>query len=211
MTRGNFTHVLAFSAVEGLPFIQVIDPVRSFTDVRILYHPHGSHILLNPDVIALDFSCYGGRVVRLETFVSRRPRSHHLTNWFPGCVTVCKGLIGLADWVFTPWQFYRWLLEHGGVEYDSAHCEALFRGMTGAAFTPANLFRMWGVGAMPKHDNAAAQQQQRLKDEEKRANAAAAAQEAENQRVADARRRQLLGQSSLITTSALGVQDTLGV
>lgn len=58
--------------------------------------------------------------------------------------------------------------------------------------------------------NAADEQAGRLKQQQDEALAQAAATAAENKRLADANLRRRLGQTSLIATSEIGVQDNLG-
>jgi hypothetical protein len=53
-------------------------------------------------------------------------------------------------------------------------------------------------------------QAKRLKQQQEEAAAQAATTAAENQRLADANYRRRMGQTSLIATSELGVQDKLG-
>lgn len=127
--RGNFTHVLAFSKVDNS--VVVINPLHSHTSVDLRMHPEGCHLELHPDFIALDFAAHGGTVVKITRDVDQTFTSHAITNFFPGCVTMAKQLLGVAEWVFTPWQFYRWLLENGGELYSPEKQDAIIAQVTG--------------------------------------------------------------------------------
>jgi hypothetical protein len=109
--RGGFVHVLAFAQVDN--WVQVIDPVATHVQIE-LRRAQDPAVIIPAELIALDFAYHGGTVVRIDFPISRTLTSHHLTNWFPGCVTLAKNLLGVAEWVFTPNQFYHWLLENGG-------------------------------------------------------------------------------------------------
>jgi hypothetical protein len=110
--RENYSHVLAFSQIHN--FVQVLDPVHSHLDVSLRIHPSGCHLPMPVDFIALDFALHGAEVVKITYPVDRTPTTITFTNLFPGCVTIAKGLLGISEWVFTPWQFHQWLLENGG-------------------------------------------------------------------------------------------------
>lgn len=210
LMRGNFSHVLCFSQANNQ--VVMLDPVQSNMKVLVHNHPHGCHLPLYAEVIALDCSLNGGTVVRITMDVDKTPTSHAITNFFPGCVTIAKGLLGVSAWVFTPWQFYVWLLEHGGVLYDRALQEVVFEELTGCHLSEiqgSNIFRYLGGQTVAKKD-ASKGTRDRLKDEESTAKAEASKLEEENRQRADARRRASLGRSSLITTSELGVVDKLG-
>lgn len=62
------------------------------------------------------------KVVKLIYNKQIRNISHAIPNCVPGCVTFAKILIGSKDWIFTPTQFYNWLMANGAVEfsYDDA-------------------------------------------------------------------------------------------
>lgn len=141
--RGNFSHVLAFSQVDN--YVVVLDPVHSHLDVSLRIHPHGPEKTLPVDVIALDFALHdNAEIVKIEYPVDKTFTSHAITNHFPGCVTLCKGLLGVAEWVFTPWQFYQWLLENGGEPFTKEKQEALITEMVGRNLSDAekrNIFR----------------------------------------------------------------------
>ena len=134
LMRGNFTHVLAFSKVDN--FVQVIDPIHSHTEVGLRMHPMGPAHELHPDFIALDFALNGGTVVKITVHIDACHHSHSITNFFPGCVTLCKGLIGLSEWVFTPYQFYGWLLENGGEEYTPEKQDMILQALCGEKWSP---------------------------------------------------------------------------
>ena len=67
-----------------------------------------------------------------------------------------------------------------------------------------------GGGAAKAQAKRAEEEAAKLRQERDRADAEAQRIQAENQRSADARKRALLGRSSLINTSELGVQENLG-
>lgn len=122
--RGGYTHVISFSQVDQ--FVQVLDPIHTHLAVSLRIHPEGVAHCLPVEVIALDFAAHGAEIVRITYPVDGVSTSHHLTNWFPGCVTIAKAVLGVADWVFTPGQWRDWLLEHGGEVFgEAAQAEAM--------------------------------------------------------------------------------------
>jgi hypothetical protein len=211
--RDNYTHVLAFSQVDN--YVQVVDPVQCNIEVSIRIHPLGREHFLHADFIALDFMVRGADVVKIVYDVDATPTSHTLPNFFPGCVTIAKGLLGISEWIFTPWQFYQWLLENRGELLTEERLDMLYEAWFGHRLTPderCNIFRQLRRNSpmVSRHNNAAKQQEQLLMQEQQRAQKQANVLAAENKRKSDAAYRQRLGRSSLINTSELGVQDTLG-
>lgn len=122
----NFTHVLAF-AQSGDYAVTIIDPIHSNICVHLHYHPFGMEIPMPASYIAADFHQNGGVVVEYRAKVTKSGTSHHITNFFPGCVTIAKSLIGVAVWAFTPFQFYKYLLGTGGYELTTSECDILHR------------------------------------------------------------------------------------
>jgi hypothetical protein len=60
-------------------------------------------------------------VVRINYFVTCANRPHDVSRWYASCVNFCKDLLGLSAWqVFTPAQFYKWLLANGGKVYEAS-------------------------------------------------------------------------------------------
>lgn len=210
--RGNYTHVAAFSQIGN--FVQVIDPIASKIEVQLRVHPLGPEAVLSADIIAIDFIAHGATVIKIDYDVDETLTSHHITNFFPGCVTICKGLLGVAEWVFTPWQFKQWLMDNGGELLDKDKQAQILAADIGRSLSETEqkeVFALLRKGSvMPKKNNAAQQQQQRLSVQEQQAQQDAANLAAENKRKTDANQRALLGRTSLIRTSELGVNQTLG-
>jgi len=213
LMRGNFTHVVAFAQVGN--FVQVLDPIASRIEVQLRVHPLGCHQPLPADIVAIDFIAHGAEVVKISYPVDETLTSHDITNFFPGCVTICKGLLGVAEWVFTPWQFYQWLLGNGGEPLDKVRQDRILDQFEGCHLSEAerkNIFAILRKGpVMPKENKAAKEQQKRLKQEEEAATKEANKLKTENKRKSDALQRQLLGRTSLIKSgSELGVTQQLG-
>jgi hypothetical protein len=211
--RGQYTHVLAFAQSGNV--VTVLDPIHSHINVGIRRHPAGWEHVMPVDFIALDFALFGGDVVKITRNVMKAHTSHDATNYFPGCVTMAKGLLGLSDWIFTPWQFYQWLLENGGVEYTQDVMDRALDELVGRELTPAEREEHYeqmrrGRSPMGKKDDAAKEQSKRMREQEQKAAAEANKLKAENKRKSDAERRRRMGMSSLIKTSGLGVTDELG-
>ena len=140
--RGNYNHVLAFC--QSGPVVQVINPLGSHTEVSLRVHPQGIDYHLDAEFIAMDFTYFGADVVKLVWPVDASLTSHSLTNFFPGCVTMAKGLLGISEWVFTPWQFKQWLSENGGellTEKRLAELETEWFGRELTQQEHANIFR----------------------------------------------------------------------
>lgn len=112
VTRGGFRHVRCFSQVDN--HVLVVDPSYHRLELHIFSHPRGAGWPLPADLLALDCHARGETLVRITWPSTHDITMHHITNWFPGCVTVAKSVLGIADWVFTPSQFYQWLLSNGG-------------------------------------------------------------------------------------------------
>lgn len=129
LNPGKYQHVVAFSQCDNL--VAVIDPRESNTEILMHRHPEGYHLPLSADAIALDCCLRGADVVKIEYAIDKTPAAHSITNFFPGCVTIAKGVLGISDWVFTPWQFYCWLLDHGGIEYTSDKQDAIVETLVG--------------------------------------------------------------------------------
>ena len=68
-----------------------------------------------------------------------------------------------------------------------------------------------GKNKSKAQDSLIKEQTAQLKRQQAEANAEKSRRDSENKKKADSLRRRSLGQSSLITTSELGVQDSLGV
>lgn len=214
LMKGQYTHVLAFAQSGNV--VTVLDPIHSHTNVGIRRHPLGWEHVLPVDFIALDFILFGGDVVKITRKVMKSQTSHDATNYFPGCVTMAKGLLGLSDWVFTPWQFYQWLLENGGVEYTQEVMDRALDELVGRELTAVERIETYeqivegrSLMGKPKKD-AGKEQAKRLREQEARANSEAKALKAANARKSDTERRRRMGMSSLIKTSGLGVTDELG-
>jgi hypothetical protein len=133
--RGGFHHVRFFSQMDNA--VVLLDPVHSGLGVFQFSHPAGPDLPFTADLLALDCTLRGDTVVSITWPVSKESTSHHITNCFPGCVTLAKSVLGIADWVFTPSQFYRWLLENGGEEYTDARCDAIMREVFGRRLSKA--------------------------------------------------------------------------
>lgn len=100
-------------------------------EIMVLSNPQGCHLPFQAELFALDSALRGADVVRIDYAIDKTPTAHAITNFFPGCVTIAKGILGICDWVFTPWQFYCWLLDHGGVEYTKDKQDALTMELVG--------------------------------------------------------------------------------
>jgi hypothetical protein len=112
--RDQFTHVVAFSQIANGCAVQVLNQARHGLDIHVRLNPQGPDQPIPVDFVAVDFVLHGGEVVKITHRKDRTLTSHHITNFFPGCVTLSKQLLGVAEWIFTPKQFHSWLLEHGG-------------------------------------------------------------------------------------------------
>ncbi len=210
--KGQFTHVLAFSAIDN--HVLVVNPIQSNIEFVLNFNPAGCHLPMPVEVIALDFALHGHEVVKIDYAIDKEPTSHALTNFFPGCVTIAKGILGISDWIFTPWQFHQWLLDHGGELFTKDKQDAVLFERVGCHLSDledGNVFKsMRGKWAMSKNNTGTADQQARLQAEEAQANADAAATEAKNARQVAMLQNGLLGRTSLIGTSELGVTNKLG-
>ena len=114
--KPGFKHVIAFSST-GLDVV-VLDPIAKYLDVQVRSNPAGRHLSCPPDYIAADFFLNGAsKVLKIRWKSLHTFTSHNVCNSYPGCVTLMKTLLGVANFVLTPWQFYNWLLENGGEEY----------------------------------------------------------------------------------------------
>lgn len=212
--RHNFTHVVCFSQVDN--YVQVIDPTVSCIEVSLRIHPAGCHLSLPVEFIALDFAAHGAEVVEIVYPVDKTHTLYRLTNFWPGCVTIAKGLLGIAEWVFTPYQFYRWLLENGGEVLTQEKQDALIDTLVGCHLTEEqrkNIFQQLRGSEIMGGDGKAAKQQKQLIEQQRQqlAQAQAEAQknaaqiDSQNKAQEDLRRRKLLGRTSLIGTTELGV------
>lgn len=121
-------------------FLRGDDPlthVMCFTHVgedrTIIYNPLYSGIVTHvidehADFVAAKFKRAGyDKVVKLIYNKQIRNISHSLSNTVPGCVTFAKLLIGSKDWIFTPSQFYHWLLRKGGIEISIEDADAIVK------------------------------------------------------------------------------------
>lgn len=219
----GYTHVISFSQVDNC--VQVLDPIHTHLAVSLRIHPLGPAHALPVELIALDFAAYGAEVLRITYPTNALSTSHHLTNWVPGCVTVAKALLGVAEWVFTPSQWREWLLENGGEVFDEAQQAEAMDAMFGRALSPDERKRVFAQFAQRRTDTmggeakkAAKRQEARMDEQmkmmrEERLQRQKEAQkiEQENAQKKDAVRRRSLGRASLIGTSELGVTSTLGV
>lgn len=114
--KPGYKHVLAFSSTNN--DVLVIDPIARFVDIQLRSNPMGRNYSCPPDFIAADFFLNGAtKVLKIRWNADHAFTSHDISNCYPGCVTLMKSLLGVAVWVFTPWQFYNWLLDNGAEEY----------------------------------------------------------------------------------------------
>lgn len=122
LTEG-FEHVICFAQANY--DVVVVDPTYRWLEAMIYSNPAGRHLVCPAEYIASDFYLQGGRVVRIKYPSDSSLTSHHFTQYFPGCVTIMKSILGVSPWCWTPFQFYRWLLENGGLEYSSDNIESI--------------------------------------------------------------------------------------
>jgi len=108
MKKDSLAHILAFTHIGDEQTI-IYNPVFS----GLVTHLVNDHA----DVVAakLKRGEYD-KVVKLIYNKRIRSISHTVPNAVPGCVTFAKNLVGSSDWVFTPLQFYNWLIEKGGMD-----------------------------------------------------------------------------------------------
>lgn len=110
-TPTGFSHVYALRW-DGWNWIRV-NPHIAYTDVAILpvAVENALHVLVEP----------GSTVLEVEAF---RNEDQVRGRWWVGpmtCVEQIKALLGLpVGWIYTPWQLYRYLMEHAdGIQAEN--------------------------------------------------------------------------------------------
>jgi hypothetical protein len=107
----NYGHVFAIS--QAGPVTTEVNSKHSKLHIDVRYNEDNTP--LNVDMLAIAYKMEGYIVVRWDGYYTKDFTSHHWTNFCAGCVTVCKGLIGIAEPIFTPYQFFRYLVYNGGI------------------------------------------------------------------------------------------------
>jgi hypothetical protein len=166
-TRKGFRHCSVFMACEG----GTINLNQSLYGIKVYSYYAPLEIVINSlceknikvlKLIKKDESFYGNK----------------LGTFFPSCVSLCQRITGLTFHAFTPYSYYRKLLQNGAI-----------------------LIKENDMGGKPKVDQSLMRQQQKeMEDAKKR-------EEEERARQEDLRQRQRLGRRSLLGTEGdeLGV------
>ena len=113
--KPGFGHVMALGQ-QGIYGILYDLCHKGFSN-KFLKNPKGEPYVYPVEFMVAALYRDGAKVIRIEWELDARPTLYHITNFFPGCVTFAKQLLGVALWVFTPYQFYQWLLANGGEEW----------------------------------------------------------------------------------------------
>lgn len=148
---GDFKHVFCCSQMDNN--VIVLDSLASHIECNLYGHPSSRYLPLPVDTFVLNYWLDGYSVVKITYPVTKEPNLHDCTNFYPGCVTFCKGVLGISDWIFTPQHFYEWLLDNGGellrIEYFDIICKEQYN------CTPEQFLENEGIDECPHYLEAA--------------------------------------------------------
>lgn len=107
----DFWHVFLFA--QSGQFIQLVETYNGNVDITIIADEDDPRKLVPAEGLALLYVEAGYHVVRIK-LESNLKGFKLLGNLVPSCVSVVKVVIGLANFVVTPYGLYKWLVENGG-------------------------------------------------------------------------------------------------
>jgi hypothetical protein len=218
---GDYSHVIPFCQLNEQTVLTV-DWLHGHVDFHARSCPEPG-LPFVAEWVAWDMHSQGYDVVRIERWIPK-VTAHNtggvIANIYPSCVGFARHVLGVSRFILTPKGFYQWLVTNNGHVYDQTDYDRIWSIAVGS---------FGGGNKAAKQANEQAEKQLR---EQRRVNNVQIANlnaetdklkkqrmeaEAEAARIADENERKKktisarnAGRTSLITTSELGVGDTLG-